>query len=231
MTAISERPGQEATGPDLRTSGLARMDEPMIDQPLAGDRVNQSSDLPRDNIVPSLAKPAPALLGEIQTVQERDPSSFTKEEFDTLNFAMQDRVSISLMRDISWDILQYGMRDGEERSESQLQLERLRRDFELKYPLSDAERRSFSVFYRYENGESTTSDEDMLDAIGEWIEILDGDRNDRQKGKRQFPRPKISGFKLARYDRFLLEEQIRQEREKADKLDAHSSVDELPRAA
>lgn len=215
--------------------GLVRMDEPITDvvpgTSPAALPIFPGENSGQDIAVQDQARPSQILLGRPYTVEERDPFSFDKVEFRNLHPAMQDGVSLALMRDIPWEVMQQGMNgDENEKSEAQKKLEELRDDFELSYRLSKAERDTFGFFDRYFKGRLTTWDEEFIDDFQEHLERLDLEKKAIEKGERRYPRPVIEGFKLARYDRWVLEEQIRREREEAERIRKVPSP-ELPKAA
>jgi hypothetical protein len=86
-----------------------------------------------------------------------------------------------------------------------------RPDFEMQYPISEAEEISFAFFERYINNKLVPEDEGLLDAIEDNTIILNRERTQPGYRDHEGNRPSIQGFKLARFDRYLLEERLKNE--------------------
>lgn len=192
--------------------------------------VPQGPDLPRDNVVQGLAKPAPALLGEVQTVQERDPFSFAKEEFDTLHPAMQDRVSLTLMRQIPIRVLREGLKSGEERTPAQVHLETINPVLEIEYPISLPERLEFDKWKNYISRGYASVDPDTRDTWDDvGITTLLEQEIMRNKGKlvdqgERRQRKSVEGLKIGRYRRYQMQRQIEAELKAAEKSELRSAA-------
>lgn len=195
--------------PASPASGLRRMDGPVI------DLAQRPKALGADNIAPELARPV--LSPDSPKAADRDPFSYTPEEYRTLDRSTQDRVALSLMRQVPWEVLESGRQEGEETA-AEAQIDRLGLGFELRYPFSIPENDWCEAVDGDLNGRPTTRGYQMLDALDEEMERLDMEKHDLAQNVRSFPRRKLAGLKLARYDRWRLQEQIRQEREREQHL-------------
>lgn len=197
---------------DKGFSGLGRMDD--ADQELLG--------------VPSVrSRPNVSLAEPIATVLERNPFSFTKEEFSSLDPAIQDGVSIQLMRQIPIEALRHGNNPGEQKTPAQLKLEEINPILEVQYPISEPERIEFDNWERYITNGWTGVNPDILetwDSMGVTT-LLDQERVRREgKAIEGVQGKSVEGFKIGRFRRYEMQRQIEAELQTAEKVD-------LPKAA
>lgn len=130
-------------------------------------------------------------------IERRSEISMSDNALDNVEQPQEQPISID------YQLLKDGRND---------ELANRRPDFEMQYPISFGEAVSFAFFDRYINNRLLPEDEGILDAIGDQVETLERER--LQPGYRDSSgdRPKVFGFKLARFDRYTLEERLKQEK-------------------
>lgn len=144
-------------------------------------------------------------------IPEIDPQTLDPEHYQQLDLTTKRSVDLVLLR------------KGDESSIAKLG--ELEPGFEMEYPLSPSEDDIFRSFEGYVSGGVAAAGYDAAEWEPEVFEELDLEKKRRQLG---LPEPigrKIEGFKLKRWERWQLEEQVRLERE------ALENRENLPKAA
>lgn len=166
-------------------------------------------------------------LGEVSSI---DPHSLTPEGF------------VSLSERGRWEVMLKLFRNGSDKDISKIKV--FRPDMGMDNQLSEVDRIAFKGFKLYQDEGLKALDPDQIETWEERgiFRALDIQR-DRLIGKSNTPKPNsIAGFSMGKYERYLLEEQVRREKEEAARRlsDALVSqpgqeikvkVPELPRAA
>lgn len=143
-------------------------------------------------------------------IREIDSQTLDPEQYQHLDPVAKRSVDLDLLR------------KGDQNSIAKLST--LEPEFEMQYPLSYLEGVTFSEFEDYVNGGIRGAG--YVANLGtEVSEALNQERERRQMGLPEPAHRRIDGFKLKRWERWRLEEQIRQERE------ALEERGDLPQAA
>ncbi len=187
---------------DPRFSGLERMDEPI-----------------RDDILPGLAVPNP----DLYMASNKDPYSYSPEEIAVLSPSERFTLGYALLGDVPVKVLESGRSQDVPKSQAQETLEAYGFKYELDYQLSPMEREVFGTMSRIEiRGVNDNSGADGL--VGNMVEVNVPDRLRQRRiwmetGKGIRPPERIfEGYKLSRYERYLLEEQLKKDRASSENI-------------
>ncbi len=141
---------------------------------------------------------------EFGSILAVNPRGLSVPDYQKLTPLGRDQVALQLYRDGS--------------EEAMARVAEFRPGFEMQHPLSFGERITFSGFDAYIEGRASAISADRLDNWGTEgvLDRLDEERERRNIEQSKSIRPNnILGFKLERFDRWRIEEQVRIEKEEA----------------
>lgn len=156
----------------------------------------------------------PQPTGNVSTPEPRsllaiDPLTLSPEDFQKLDDSGQNQVLLQLFR-------------AAEDPASTAKVAELRPGFEMQYPLSDFERNEFASWKAYSEfgiGALRPDRQDTLIDAGT-LDVLDELKRTGTISEASLADDPTRMFKIDRYRRYLLEEQVRQEREEAKRKQA-----------